>query len=92
MLPGRIKSSTRVLGKPARWDESTQGPCSALAIRDAHIDGLGDTMTSAWFPTREELTRLSKGAPLYLRICGVMHPPVALFVGMDPDKEEALGL
>jgi hypothetical protein len=47
--------------------------------------GLG--MTSAWFPTPEEIERLRDGAPIYLTVLGRSHPPVGLAVGPRPGFE-----
>jgi hypothetical protein len=41
-------------------------------------------MTSAWFPTEEEIARLRAGAPVYLTVIGESHPPVAMAVGPAP--------
>ena len=43
-------------------------------------------MTSAWFPTAEEIARLIEGAPIYLTIIGATHPPVSMSVGDAPDE------
>ncbi len=45
-------------------------------------------MTSAWFPTAEEIERISDGAPIYLTIVGAGHPPVAMSVAPRPGSED----
>jgi hypothetical protein len=83
MQSGRIENHTRVLGAPVDWDETKDGKCKALVIRDQDFNGHNE-MVSAWFPTPEEMTRLIEGAPLYLGILGRSHPPVMLTVGKSP--------
>lgn len=80
---GRILNFTRILGAPQDWDEDTNGPCGGLAIRDENTTA-GHGMTSAWFPTLEEIQRIVEGAPVYLTILGKDHPPVSLSVGSRP--------
>lgn len=84
MHAGRISGTTRTLGPPADWNKEDDGPCGRLAIRDEPTTaGIG--MTSAWFPTPEEIIRLQAGAPIYLTIIGMEHPPVDLQVGAVPE-------
>lgn len=80
MRIGRINGATRTFVRPDDWDEAVHGPCDPLAIRDEVIDGL-PCMTSAWFPTDEQLQRMCEGAPLYLTEVGHTHSIVALGVG-----------
>ena len=84
MHPGRIEGATRSLGPPPEWAPSGDTRCMTLAIRD-EVRPAGHGMTSAWFPTREEIDRLICGAPIYLTVIGINHPPVALTVGSDPN-------
>lgn len=85
---GRITGATRNLGAPANWDPATDGHCGGLPIRDApHSPGV-NSMTSAWIPTPNELERLAAGAPIYLVVLGVTHPPVALTIGDPPPVGE----
>lgn len=81
MISGRIEGATRTLGKSQGYN--------GLAIRDETIPTMTDgpktpVMTSAWFPTPDELERLRSGAPIYLQIVGAGHPPVLLTVGPTP--------
>lgn len=78
MLINRITGATRILAK-------NQPQYLQLPIRDEPTDS-GNAMVSSWQLTPDELERLSQGAPLYLRIMGIVHPPVLLFVG-DPTEE-----
>lgn len=83
---GRITGATRNLGAPPDWQPDRDGHCGHLPIRDEpHSPGVNQ-MTSAWLPTPGELARLAAGAPIYLIVLGVSHPPVALVVG-DPPAE-----
>lgn len=84
MIVERIVNATRVLGKPADWDEEKQGRCGGLPVRDEIIAG-APFMTSAWSPTPEELVRLNAGAAIHLCVCGVVHPPVMISVGAAPE-------
>jgi hypothetical protein len=77
MIIGRIAGATRIFGKPA---DMTDAECGALAVRDVEYDGR-PAMVSAWYPTPQELFRLSEGAPIYLSIYGNIHPVVSLDVG-----------
>lgn len=83
MIPGRIAGATRHIGAPAGWDKEKEGPCAALSVRDVQTAS-GNTMSSAWFPTPEELHNLVAGAPVYLTILGEKHPVVMLGVGNMP--------
>jgi hypothetical protein len=83
---GRIFNATRVLGAPDNWEELTTAPCIGLPIREGEVAGL-PAMTSAWFPTPDEIDRLISGAPVYLHIIGCIHPPVAIEVGEVPSDD-----
>lgn len=80
MHSGRIMGTTSVLGAPKDWDKTKQGSCGDLAVR-SEMTSAGPGMTSAWFPTPEEIARIAAGAPIYLTIIGQTHPPVAMSVG-----------
>lgn len=67
----KIDGATRVLGKPADWDES-QGECVELPIVD-HPEGW---MVSEWRPTQEELRALIEGGSIRLWVQGSAHPAV----------------
>ncbi|MDW7555393.1 hypothetical protein D9623_33680 (plasmid) [Azospirillum brasilense] len=82
MQIGRIEGATRVLGK-------SQGYLG-LPLRDEVIDcpvngAKTPCMVTAWTPTPDEIERMVSGAPVYLRVLGVSHPPVMLTVGDAPE-------
>lgn len=81
----RVSGSTRYLGAPVEWkDDGRDKRCGYLSIRDEQTS-FGPTMTSAWELEPHEIEALIKGAPIYLTVCGNIHPPVALRVGSSPD-------
>lgn len=85
MKPIRVQGTTRYLGAPAGWkDDGRDKQCGYLAIRDEETS-VGPAMTSAWELEPHEVDALAKGAPIYLTICGVVHPPVQLKVGRPPE-------
>ena len=89
MINKMIRGFTRILGKPLDWKEEDHGKCGALAVLDLEEDVMGNgtisnSMISAWDPTPDEMRKLKFGAPVYLRVAGVAHPPVAIWVGDPP--------
>lgn len=72
MKPGHIHGATRFFG-----GENLQ----TLAVREDKLDNGGTVLTSAWFPTPDEMARMLDGAPVYLSIMGNNHPAVLLEVG-----------
>lgn len=85
MIPGRIEGTTQVLGAPKDWNAERDGPCGGLPIRVERIDEGRMMISSAWFPTAEELLLLQAGAPVILRVRAHSHPVVALGVGKAPE-------
>lgn len=85
---GRIAGATRVLNAPEGWDNKKVF-CGSLPIKDGKMANQ-KTMTSAWFPTPEEIQNMADGAPIYLVIIGETHPVVALGVGEPPDHTMVL--
>ena len=83
MNPGKINSSNRALGAPANWDPARDGPCGSLPIRDGSEPSGLPSMTSVWEPSEDEIARIVAGEPVFLRVIGYVHPPVALGVGHD---------
>lgn len=77
MIIGRIAGCTMELGKPADWDDS-KGECASLPVRVEQTNQ-GQCLTSAWYPTKEELALLLAGEPVLLSVFGG-HPPVWLRV------------
>lgn len=84
MKPLRVSGATRYLGAPPGWKDEGK-PCGYLAIRDEKTT-VGPAMTSAWELEPHEVEAVTKGAPVYLMICGVVHPPVSIKVGMPPES------
>lgn len=84
MHTGHIDGATRQLGAPKNWDRQRYGVCCGLVVRDEMM-AAGEAMTSAWFPTLDEMERIVRGAPIYLTIIGHDHPPVCMAVGPTPD-------
>lgn len=87
MKPIRVSGATRYLGAPADWkDDGRDKSCGYLSIRD-ETTTVGPAMTSAWELEPHEVAAMTKGAPLYLTICGILHPPVSMKIGNPPDEE-----
>lgn len=86
MIPLRIKGATNWLGAPEGWEPDKNGPCVHLAVKH-ECCGNVDTLTSAWEPTPEDIQKIMAGAPIYLRVVGITHPTVNVFVGPVPNAE-----
>lgn len=80
MLIKRIAAATRVLGKAQGF--------LGLPVRDEDIDGMA-VMTTAWEPTPDEIERISRGAAVYIRLGGSMHPPIRVDVEDPQTKDPA---
>ena len=81
MQVGMVEGCTRVIGESQGY--------RGLPLRDdlIHCSVNGSnipSMTSAWYPTPEEIAAIAAGAPVHLRILGVQHPPVMVSVGAQP--------
>jgi len=81
---GRIRDASRTLNAPRNWDKAVDGACVGLPVRD-EMTAAGAAMTSAWYPTPEEIARIVADAPVYLTVLGTAHPPVAMNVGDLPN-------
>ena len=86
MISGRIEGATRVLG-------NSQGYLG-LAVRDEIINERVTgpetrAMSSAWFPTPDELAALNAGAPLIITLVGTEHPPILVTVGASPCESQS---
>jgi hypothetical protein len=84
MQIGRIKGTTRVLGKSQGY--------MGLPLRDDTINCTVNgpntpCMTTAWHPTPKEIEALNAGAPVHVRIVGTGHPPIMVEVGEVPDAK-----
>ena len=62
MVAEQADGVTRSLGAPRDRNERPQGRCGHLAVRDEATTA-GPAMTSAYFPTLEEIERIRHGAP-----------------------------
>jgi hypothetical protein len=87
MQVGHVLNATRVVGKAQGY--------SGLPVRDESINltingpSLGadvgsNVMVTAWHPTPKEVAAINLGAPVHVRILGVMHPPIQVSVGDIP--------
>ena len=81
----RINGCTRELGKKQGF--------LGLPIRDLPINdsvlGLCNAMESAWELTPRELADLNAGGTLIVRILGVQHPPIMVYIEpLAPEKVE----
>jgi hypothetical protein len=74
-----ITGCTRLLNKPADWDEERDGPCGSLAIRDETLHGSA-VMVSAWKPSAADIAKLQAGGLVMLYVVGTIHPPCGMEV------------
>jgi len=91
---GRIEGATRVIGKaqgyyglPVRDEAKNLGDLPHMLETAMHSTVTGPntpTIQTCWFPSPDEIDAISKGAPIYLNLVGVAHPPVMLSVGEVP--------
>lgn len=86
MHPGRIAGANIALKEPAGWNAQTQGRVLTLHVRKQNTNA-GPTLTSAWFPTLEEIEAMRAGAPVHVCIVSTAHPPMSVSVG-DPPKAD----
>lgn len=82
MRVGIIEGSNLTLIAPKNWDEERDGRCGDLAVLVKEERPF--SMTSAWFPTPEEIELIGRGAPVHLEVFSGRHPPVMLTVGKVP--------
>lgn len=78
----KIRGETRCIGKPLDWDETLDGPCGALSVRDEIEPQSGiNFMHSEWVLQPGELNLLREfNGVVVLRISGAVHPVVSLHV------------
>jgi hypothetical protein len=76
--PTQHRTSTRVLGAPAGWNQA-ELPCGAIAIAD-RVEGTLRTVTTHWRPTAEELALLNAGGLVAVTMPGITLPPMRLEV------------
>lgn len=77
MTPGAIRDANFVYGAPPGVPN-----CSDLHVRVTQDEGIR-IMTSAWFPTQDEIVRMLEGQPVWLHVYGGQHPVVAITVPED---------
>jgi hypothetical protein len=81
MNPVRILGFTRELakGQPEYLNLCIRDE-AALIMGQAGVPVECNAMVSAWEPTPQQLAMLNAGGRVHLRILGVQHPPVSLWV------------
>jgi hypothetical protein len=93
MIPNSqtIRGETRCIGKPKDWDDTLDGPCGALSVRDeAEVQSGVNFMHSEWVLQEGELKLLADhNGVIVLRISGAVHPVVSLQVEARPVRPEA---
>lgn len=92
---GRIEGATRVLGKsqgyyglPIRDEAKNLGdlPHMLLMLTNDSVTGPNTpTMQTVWLPNTDEIERLAAGAPIYVNLVGIAHPPISVIIGEVPD-------
>lgn len=82
----KIRGETRCIGKPRDWDETLDGSCGALSVRDeVELQSGVNFMHSEWRLQPGELTLLQEyNGVVVLRISGSIHPVVSLHVEGRP--------
>lgn len=90
MHPGRIHNTTHTL----KGNGETGVGDLPVRVEDRTYAGPRDEpftlrfLTSAWYPTPEELERLVKGAPVLLEVMERRAPaPVQVMVGEPPEED-----
>ena len=77
MIINNIEGATARIGKSQGY--------KTLPIRQELCPVNGPMMVSSWQPTPREAEAIAAGAPIYLTVLGVAHPPVMLEVGKVPE-------
>lgn len=77
MQVGHIRNSNFCYTAPEGMDN-----CQDLHVRVTEEQGIR-IITSAWFPTPDELKRMQAGQPIYLHVYGSGHPVVSMSVPED---------
>lgn len=76
MRPIKFEGANIDLAKPK---DMTDEQCFTLPA-EKNVDANGfDYFLTAWLPNKEDLEALQQGRPLFLKVLGQGHPPVALF-------------
>jgi hypothetical protein len=81
MQIGMIEGHTRIIGK----EQGYLGLPIRQILVDCPVNGPGTpAIETAWIPTPDEIAAIAAGAPIILRILGMSHPPVMIYVGEVP--------
>lgn len=89
MHPGRIANANVTYTEPEGWDRSKHGVCWAIHAKRTPV-GNGHHITTAWFPTLQELHAMYNGAPVYLTLCTSTQPATKLEVGKPAENHTPL--
>lgn len=75
-MPIKFEGVNTELQKP---DDMTDEQCIGLPA-ERGTDGEGfDYYLTAWMPNKEDVEAVMAGRPIFLKVIGKTHPPVALF-------------
>jgi hypothetical protein len=76
MYPTDFEGSNINLAKPSGM---TDEQCFSLPA-EKNVDSQGfDYFLTAWIPNKQDIEALVAGRPLFLKVIGQTHPPLALF-------------
>lgn len=79
-MPIKFEGANVDLAKP---DNMTDEQCMTLpAEKNIDLGGFPYYLT-AWMPNKEDMEAMNAGRPLFLKVLGLSHPPVALFTVDD---------
>ncbi len=88
MRPAMFRDMTHTLGAPEGWDETRDGPCGGLPVQ---YDRENRQITSCWVLEPGDIELLQAGGRVYLTVCGLAQPPVALTVKVEETPEPLQG-
>lgn len=76
-------AGSRPIHKPA---DMTDEQCGSLEIiQGEDVEGIPYFM-SCWQPSKEDKEAIASGRPIWLKVCGRGHPPVAIFTTDEMQK------
>jgi hypothetical protein len=81
VTPVRFAQSNTVFKAPPGMDN-----CFDIHAAVVQWGDKSTTVLTAWKPSPEELVKLNLGEPVFLSVCGITMPPVAVLVG-NPIEE-----
>ncbi len=76
MMPITFDGVNTDLQKPK---DMTDEQCASFPVERGRDSEGFDYYLTAWIPNKEDLEALIAGRPLFLKVIGQAHPPVALF-------------